>query len=421
MRKLLLVTIILSSTQQIRIVGFPLSLFQTMIIITFALGFMDIFRKKKISSGYHLIYVFVGLVSSLVAYFISTYETWAKSYLLLGIMSSVLIFFIVEYFDYRDADILSYALIKSQYITIPVSIYSLIGFYTNDMTINDISIGPFVFELADTFERVGQAAGQIRLFAPYHTGPVLSVVMAMSIMVLLFNRSIYSAKVRAALIVVFTIIMIFTGSRTALAALGITLGLYEMANLHYKVECKTVLFGIIGFIAVIVIFSYISDSEYIATLTHRFSLGNLFENRHLLVPLDGIIIWLSSLRNFVVGIGFGSSYHMEGVHTYLPPYFLNNYVTLVAERGIMGLVMVCILVFVCVKGFRKALKTTSNGERALWMALCCGLIAGIFYETINCYYIIIVLGIGFMLDKKKVYDCKKCEVSYECISDYTSL
>ena len=109
-----------------------------------------------------------------------------------------------------------------------------------------------------------------------------------------------------------------------------------------------------------------------------------------------MIIWLDSPSNFFIGIGFGSSALMKGEHTYLPPYFLNSYVTLLAERGILGFVLVFYIIKLVVKLF-KARRFLSKNENALVYTLFVGLISGIFYENLNCYFIIYTIAISFIL------------------------
>lgn len=398
-KSLVLLTIMLSTTQQMEIANLPLSLFQIMVIVTFAVTLIDIINTKHILKGWYLGYVVVSLISGVIAFFLSTYPSWAKSYLLLAIMSAVLIVIIVNYFDYEDVDKLSLALIRSQYITIPLSLYSVVQFYRNSRRVSDINIGFISWNLSEGFETFGQASGQIRLFAPYNTGPILSVVMAMCILILLFNTRIYSLKIRGILVVIFSIILLLTGSRTGIVGLAVTLFLYALFHIRItKKQCFLIIFFMIFAIVFLI---RVGNIEFFEKTLLRFSITNIMQDRHFLVPLDGLIIWLSSFKNFVFGIGFGSSINLIGEHTFLPPYFLNIYITLIVERGLMGVFMTSVLVRCLIIGLKVLLYTKNVSARAIWSAMVCGLVCGLFYEDMNCYFLIIVLGIGLMLENKK--------------------
>ena len=398
-RKLILATIILSTTQQFKILNFPLSIFQIMLILCFVVSMIDICKQGKIYKGRYLAFVAVNLFSSIIAYFISSNEEWAKSYFLLGLMVTVLIFIIPQYFGYEDLLSLEKALIRSQYITILLSMYSFFMYYRGGIP-KVIRIAIFTIQLDEDFLSRASISGQVRLALPYATPPVLSVAMAMCIALLIFNKKLYRKRKRIALLVCFTIILILTGSRAGIIGLLIVLGIYIIRYYKKFLKSRKFLFILLGImIGGIVLAITFRDNIYLNKFVSRFRNINLMEDRHFLVPLDGMIIWGSSIKNFLIGIGFGSSINMMGAHTYLPPYFLNNYVTLIAERGIAGVVMVIELVSLAYYGV-KQLKLHDERITSIWMCLFTGLVSGIFYENLNCYLLIIILSICFMMSLK---------------------
>lgn len=215
---------------------------------------------------------------------------------------------------------------RSQYITFFMSLYSVYKFYFGGGIPEQINLGAgFFIDLGEDYLLRAQAAGQIRLSMPFATPPVLSVVMAVVIIILIFNKDLYKKMERILLIGCFSIIMLLTGSRTGMAALVIALGLNLLFSLK-PVSLKNIKREYVALIGIIIIGSALflyrfSNSVYFIKLLNRFALTNVMEDRHLLVPLDGLIIWISSVKNFIFGIGFGSSINMMGAHTFLPPYF----------------------------------------------------------------------------------------------------
>lgn len=405
-RKLLLVSVILSSTQVISISGLGLSIFQIALIISFIVCIFGLFELQYIKRGLYIWFSITTAFSSLIAFIISSYPSWAKSYFLLGLLTALLCFFIPIYFEEKDLPQICKALIQSQYITIGFSIYSFYRFYFMGGIPNHISlIGGLYIDLEKEFFARGQAAGQIRLALPYSTPPVLSVVMAVCIVILLYDKEIYSKTKKWILVIAFSTILVLTGSRTGIIGLFLFLLLEASMYLTKNKRIPKWAFRVIMlsiFIAIITIKMGDNSAyfqKYINRFVKLFSGGELFKDRHFLVPLDGLIIWLSSAKRFIVGIGFGSSYNMMGAHTYLPPYFLNSFVTWIAERGIFGVYLISCLLYIVLECKKNKNKLNSS-ENSLINALCVALISCLFYEVLICYTVIIIIAASFVIVKK---------------------
>lgn len=402
-RKLLLIAIVLSSTQVITIPGIGLSIFQVALIIAIIICIIGLFEVRYISNGLYLRFAIIAAISSFIALQMSTYASWAKSYFLLGLLTALLCFFVPVYFERKDLPILCKSLIQSQYITIIFSVYSFYRFYFAGGIPSHISLlGGLYINLEEDFFSRGQAAGQIRLSLPYSTPPVLSVVMAICIVILLYDKEMFSRTKKWVLITVFTLVLILTGSRTGLIGLVFFLFLEAISYLIRNRNIPKWVFGAI-FVTIIagLIFLKVSGKsvflqKYINRFLILFTEGSLLDNRHLLVPLDGILIWLSSAKNFILGIGFGSSFNMMGAHTFLPPYFLNSFVTWVTERGLLGLYLICSLIYMALM-CRKCKSKMSSTEVALINGLCVSLITCMFYEVLICYFVIIVIACCFIV------------------------
>ena len=141
-----------------------------------------------------------------------------------------------------------------------------------------------------------------------------------------------------------------------------------------------------------------SESQFILKFINRFRIEDILQDRHLLVPLDGILIWISSFRYLFIGIGYGSSINMIGKLTFLPPHFLNSFVTLIAEKGILGLLTVIELINIQIKLLKKTI--TSNFDSAyvaISYAYLTMLISFIFYEGKQNIGVWVLISISIMI------------------------
>lgn len=401
---LLILTIFLLGTQVIKLPTIGLSPFQLVVIITGLVGVPFAFSKglpNKLSLWMAVLWFF----SSILAWTMSINPEWAKSYLLLGIMTTALFLIIPCAFSRKDIPRIERWLIRSQYIVIPFSLYTVIVFNAAGFMPNIIPLpGGMSISLGEDALARGTAAGEVRLMLPYATPPVLSIVMAMALTILLFNKDLFKSSIRWSLIIIYGAILIFTGSRSGIMGIVFLLVLLYLKG-EFKRYLKNVKPGylVLGGLFLAVLIIVLMQSEYF----QKMIIGRFFgpgradvsDDRHYLVPLDGLLIWIDSFENLFLGIGFGSSAMMKGAHTYLPPYFLNSFVTLLAERGFMGLILVVIIVFIFIRlfGLRKYL---TQDEKALLYSYFVSLASAMFYENFISYYVIFTITFSAML-----YDC----------------
>jgi hypothetical protein len=150
------------------------------------------------------------------------------------------------------------------------------------------------------------------------------------------------------------------------------------------------------------LFPNLQNVDYLTKMFTRFMAFDFVQDRHFLVPLDGILIWIDSLENFILGIGTGSSVNITGAHTFLPAYFLNSFVTLVVERGFLGLCIIMLLIFLTKNLFYKAKMNKDETSESVVFCLLTGLLSCIFYEALNCYTLVFVLAISFLADQYSI-------------------
>lgn len=394
-KKLLLLSLLLSPTQIIKMPWLEFSLFQISLIITFA---VCVLKPKRLAVGLYPKLSFIYAISCIVPFFTSISPNVISNFLV-AIMTCLLMFSIPVFFELNELSKLEKFLIRSQYIVIPFSFLSLFYFYQRGGIPEHLDlVGGLYIDFDEEAALRGVHASEIRLMLPYATPPVLSVIMAMSIVLLYYNKQLFANKIRICLIILFSTIMILTGSRSGVYGLAVLIVLRLLSNgFSFKTILYTTAIGIF-----LCIFLYISSQiEYLSKFINKMQEidpSNLSEDRHLLVPIDGILLWLDSPGNFLFGIGYGSSEFMEGAHTYLPPYFLNSFVTLIAERGILGLLVVVFIIRTTYKLYKIRTKL-NNSEQALLYAFITVLASTMFYETFNNYVIIYLIAIVMVLEK----------------------
>jgi len=415
-RFILILTIFTLGMQIIKLPDIGLSPFQIMVIMATGFG-VPLVMMQGMKSGLYLLVTFLWFFSSILAWQVSINPEWAKSYFLLGMMTTAIFLIVPNIFSRNDLPKLERWMIRSQYIVIPFSIFTVIVFNAIGMMPDEIPLpgGMSISLGAEDLDR-GTAAGEVRLMLPYATPPVLSIVMAMSLTLLLFNDELFKKSIRWSLIGIFTTILIMTGSRSGIMGLILLFFLLFVRG-EFKRQLKKVKveYIVVAIIALVVLFIVLMQFEYF----QKMIIGRFYnpdregigEDRHYLVPLDGLLIWIGSASNFLFGIGFGSSIMMQGAHTFLPPYFLNSFVTLLAERGLMGLMLVACLIWMFIRLF-KLRRYMNKAEISMTYSYFVALAAAIFYEDFISYYVIFTIALSLMVHHCIENDLKRNKYNY---------
>lgn len=398
---MIIATIILSTTDIVRLPVASVSVYRLTLLLTTFIAIIYIIKTGKIRKGRYL-YFLVLLSVSPLAYYISTNKEWAFSFMLNDFMGILIVFLVSNFFCYKDKDILMKAFIQSQFFTIAFSVYSVVMYYFRGGIPQNISfLKIFSITLSEEFLRRGTISNQIRLSLPYATPPHLSIIMAIALCILFFNKKLFEKRVRYILMLLFSIILLMTNSRTGIAAGLLIVLLSALIKFNYKFNVRRIIIIICG-IAISFVALVLFNIEYVDKLISRFIIKDITQDRHLLVPLEGILIWMSSLKNFVIGIGYGSSINLPGKYTILPPYFLNSFVTLIAEKGIIGLLLVIEFIRLFIVGLRKIRPKQLLGSlNAIWHAYLIAFTSFMFYEAKQNISIWIIISIIYMIDQRK--------------------
>ena len=259
----------------------------------------------------------------------------------------------------------------------------------------------FNINLSEEFLRRGIISRQIRLSLPYATPPHLSLIMMISICILFFNKKLFAKRTRIILIGIFFVILLLTSSRTGIAAGIIVILISLFLRYNQKFNIRKFINLTIGILCIIILL-LVFNSEYINKLIGRFIITDITQDRHLLVPLEGILIWLSDIRIFLIGIGYGSSINLQGRFTYLPSHFLNSFVTLIAEKGLIGLMIVFEYIRLLANNLNALkIRKLSDSYKAIGYSYLIIMISFLFYESKQNISVWVIISIIYMMDRYK--------------------
>lgn len=344
-RKFTLLVILLYPLDGFKLAVTPgLSLYRIALILALIFGLLDCLSKRKLTIPQKTVFPFIIVAgtSSVLSNFISTEPDYAISAMLNELSGIIMIFLILTLFKYEDIDILLKQFVRSTCIGIPFAILSWFVLFQNPSSLESIcSFGGF-FKLDITDELV-ISCYNMRLSLPYSSSSVYSGVLAVTIVILLCDNSMYKGIFRNILIAIFSLMLIMTQARTGMLGLGIFIFFYLLRMRDNKRKSRMILLCIV---AIIIIGLFVgSNEDFVRKFLSRFNNSgsvdvSILEDRHLLLPIEGLNIWLSGVKNFFIGIGYGSCINVKGLWTDIPYYFFNSYVTQLVAKGLLGLFII---------------------------------------------------------------------------------
>ena len=252
-----------------------------------------------------------------------------------------MVFLIVTLFEFNDTDILLKQFVRSAYIGIPFAILSWGFIFQNPAEIESFCSfgGLFDFEIT---EELVTSAYNMRLVLPYSSSSVYSGVLAITISILICDNTMYKTATRNVLITIFALLLIMTQARTGMLALAVFVFIYILKMSDQKRKSKMVLLCIVATLCIVLFVG--SDDDFVRKLLLRFNSNgantSIFEDRHFLLPLEGILIWISGVKAFLFGVGYGSCIDFSGRWTDIPYFFFNSYITQIVAKGLLGVAIV---------------------------------------------------------------------------------
>lgn len=118
-----------------------------------------------------------------------------------------------------------------------------------------------------------------------------------------------------------------------------------------KISVKTIFAGLIGLLVVLFVFS--RKGDYVKLFLGRLSIQKILQDRHVILLEDAFHIWFGSFKNLILGIGFGSSINITDMKAGAAPYFFNFFATTIVERGILGLILSFLVIYISINSYKK--------------------------------------------------------------------
>lgn len=332
---------------------FPsLSLYRATLIFAFVFASFSCIIRGRIRANNPIAFVYIVLaaITAIMSYFVSTEPKYAFSEMLNELSGVMIIFVIITQFDENDTDILLKQFVRSAYAGIPFAIVSWFVLFRNPSQLENVCSMGGLFKV-DITEELIISCNHMRLTLPYSSSPAYSGVLAATIVILLCDNTAYKPFHRNVLTIIFSLMLILTLSRTGWLALGIFVIIYLVRMSDAGRKTRLVLTGVIVFACVFL--SFAGDAEFLRKMLNRIiddgSKVSFWEDRHFLLPLEGLNIWCSDIKNFLFGIGYGSSININGKWTHIPYFFFNSYVTQIVAKGLSGVVIVCMWLLTKIK------------------------------------------------------------------------
>lgn len=374
-----------------------MSLYRVALIFALLAGISSCLIKGEIKVSKRIVFPFIltASISTVLSNIISTEPAYASSAMLNELSGVIIVFLIVTLFDFNDTDVLLKQFVRSTYIGIPFALLSWGIIFQNPAELQSFCSfgGLFNFEIT---EELVASSYNMRLVLPYSSSSVYSGVLAITIAILVCDKTMYKNRTRNVLIMIFSLMLIMTQARTGMLALAVFVFIYLLKMTDYKRKSKMILLCAVAMLCIVLFVG--SDEDFVRKLLLRFnrndSGSSIFEDRHILLPLEGINIWFNSVKNLLIGIGYGSCINIQGRWTEIPYFFFNSYITQIVAKGLFGVFIVgmWILAKLRLGGlFREhdnySSKTKANAAYTVLLIAC------LTYEFYPYYVFFIIFGI----------------------------
>ena len=329
-------------TYRIEIPFISLSIFRFFLLFWSFTNFIVILTKPILPISKSALVVLIGsLLSTFFAFSRSAFITESFPFLFNEVMGFLIIINSIITFQKTDLPKVLYFYILSQLIPLFFSIFNFYQFTVNGLIFDSLPAIPGLENFIIPYKfNASDFSGLPRLWMPFVTGPHLALSISLAIIYLnyfLVKKNIFM-KI---LLPLFLLVLLGTFSRTSMIAVLIVLIFGKGINL--KLISNSIKFLIILMIISISI-AYVSPDyfdNFVRLNIRRFD-TSITDDRHFLLVLDAIRIWLSEVKIFLFGIGMYNNDLYTGFYTFLPPgsSFLSTYFTTLTERGIVGFTLV---------------------------------------------------------------------------------
>ncbi len=176
--------------------------------------------------------------------------------------------------------------------------------------------------------------------------------LMMVVYMFLIFRFARASKLRTGMIILGALSLLGTLSRAGVLCALVAWGVYWLIErrLRFGTRQAFALAGAVAGIAVLLMFSPLLPTgslEVLAPLTGRFSVDEGSSRMHLDLIQHGFLVATSSFQNLLLGIGYGNG--LMVLEDFFPgdryANFHSYYITLLAEAGVVALILGCWLQF----------------------------------------------------------------------------
>lgn len=401
-----------------------ISIYRISAVILILFFLFRIFRRGEIKKSYIYLFLPMIVISSFIGLINSIDPILNNDVFFSDVMGVLIIFIFINIYKYDD---IVFLLDSYLYSLIPVVFFNAYIYYVyffQGKILKGISIfNIYNFEIGDSALSRWTISGMPRASMPFASPPYLGLAVSIGVIILFFKLN---SKVKVKLrfwyfLFLILLIMLFfcTMSRSVVISLSITfiiMFFLEKINIK-KIRTKNIYkvkWGhlIILFLLTLLIFYFLLPSNISSKLLSRLmksNITNLANERHYLVLLDGIILWTKNIKNFLIGIGTGSSIYYTGQHTFFGPNFFNSYFTILVERGILGFIGFYSIYFLIIKRLYRNYKMRSDfTSKVMFFIMIDMFISIVFYDmrTMIPFWIMIAI-MCIIIQSKNIFKFKR--------------
>jgi len=373
-----------------------ISIYRISAVILILFFLFRIFRRGEIKKSYIYLFLPMIVISSFIGLINSIDPVLNNDVFFSDVMGVLIIFIFINIYKYED---ISFLLDSYLYSLIPVVFFNAYIYYVyffQGKMLKGISVfNIYNFEISDSVLRRWTISGMPRASMPFSSPPLLGLAISIGIIIIFFKLN---SKIKIKLyiwyylfLILLVIVFFCTMSRSIIVALCITfLTMIFLERIKIKkIRTKNVYkvrwrYLFILFLLTLLIFYFLLPSNVGPKLLSRLIQSNfesLSKERHYLVLLDGTILWTENIKNFLIGIGTGSSIYYTGKHTFFGPNFFNSYFTILVERGILGFIGFYSIYFLIIKRLYRNYKTKGDFiSKVMFFIMIDMFVSFVFYD-----------------------------------------
>ncbi len=342
--------ILLAPLDPFKILGSYFSLYRILVLLFLPIVIIRVLSNRgKIRIDHKLFLALLLLfVSNILAITVTSNPSLGLSFFLNDCFGLLIIFEFLVTFCYKDRIELLLTYVRSQYISAAFAIYTIILHYVFGAKIpSTISLLFMQLKLdSNQLQLLSRTRSYWpQIFLPYSTTLHFDMSVGLAAIICIYfvmtNRK--NKNFFLVLSIIFSGLIMMSAQRGPIIAFIISI--LAVLRCYFK---KVGTSKSVKFIAIClligIVFSSTFGGEIVMFTIRRFAeLGHNFttSDRHVLLVYEAIRTWLESCKNFFIGTGYADKSLTNGFYTNIPETYLCTYATIIAERGLFGVVAFC--------------------------------------------------------------------------------